>query len=58
MKMSELSVEGQESKAVPDSHDQPPSYDLNQPGQDILTSVIETEHTEYSPDINATIEDT
>jgi hypothetical protein len=48
--MSELSVKGQESKGVPDSHDQPPryypsQYCLSQPGIDILTSVIETEHT-------------
>ena len=43
--MSELSLEGQESKTVPYCHDRPPQYDSCQPSQDVLTSVIENEHT-------------
>ncbi|KAJ5239869.1 hypothetical protein N7468_004488 [Penicillium chermesinum] len=43
--MSEISVDGQESKAVPCYHDQLPPYRSKQPNQDMLTSIIETEHT-------------
>lgn len=43
--MSELYFDGQESKIVPYYHDRPPQYDSCQPSQDILTSVIENEHT-------------
>ncbi|KAJ5454415.1 uncharacterized protein N7458_005371 [Penicillium daleae] len=43
--MSEISVDGQESKAVPWYHDQLPQYCSNQPSQDLLASIIETEHT-------------
>lgn len=43
--MSELSFEGQDSKTVPYCHDRPPQYDSCQPSQDVLTSVIENEHT-------------
>ena len=43
--MSELSVEGQESKAVPCYHDHPPQYDSYYGSQDLLTSIIENEHT-------------
>ncbi|KAJ5696964.1 hypothetical protein N7536_007376 [Penicillium majusculum] len=43
--MSELLFESQESKAGPDCDDRPPQYDSCQPSQDILTSVIENEHT-------------
>ncbi|CAI7665415.1 unnamed protein product [Penicillium glandicola] len=38
-------LEGQESKTVPCCHDLPPKYDSCQPSQDVLTSVIENEHT-------------
>lgn len=43
--MSEPSVQGQESKAVPCCHDRPPQYDSSQPSQDLLTSIIENEYT-------------
>ncbi|KAI2730485.1 hypothetical protein DTO012A7_5612 [Penicillium roqueforti] len=43
--MSELSVEGQESKAVPCYHDHPPQYDSYYGSQGLLTSIIENEHT-------------
>ncbi|KAK4861624.1 hypothetical protein LT330_003659 [Penicillium expansum] len=43
--MSELSFESQESKTVSYCHDCPPQYDYCQPSQDVLTSVIENEHT-------------
>jgi hypothetical protein len=43
--MTELFLEGQESKTVPYCHDRPPQYDSCQPSQDILTSVIENDHT-------------
>lgn len=43
--MSELFSEIQESKTVPYCHDRPPQYDSSQPSQDVLTSVIENEHT-------------
>jgi hypothetical protein len=42
--MSEL-FESQESKTVPYCDDRPPQYDPCQPSQDVLTSVIENEHT-------------
>jgi hypothetical protein len=42
--MSERSVDGQESEAVPCYHDQSPQYYPSQPSQDLLTSIIETEH--------------
>lgn len=45
MEMSEISVDGQESKAVPCYHDQLPQYSSKQPSQDMLASIIETEHT-------------
>ncbi|KAJ5359601.1 uncharacterized protein N7496_012014 [Penicillium cataractarum] len=43
--MSDLSLEGQESKEVLCNHDQPPHYCPSQPSQDLLTFIIETEHT-------------
>ncbi|KGO72750.1 hypothetical protein PITC_057260 [Penicillium italicum] len=43
--MSELSFESQESKTAPSCHDRPPQYDSCHPSQDVLTSVIENEHT-------------
>lgn len=43
--MSELLFESQESKTGPDCDNRPPQYDPYQPSQDILTSVIENEHT-------------
>jgi hypothetical protein len=43
--MTELFLEGQDSKTVPYCHDRPPQYDSCQPSQDLLTSVIENEHT-------------
>jgi hypothetical protein len=43
--MSGLSVQDQESKAVPCYHDRPPQYYSRQPSQDLLTSVIEIEQT-------------
>lgn len=43
--MSEVSVEGQESEAVPCYYDQPLQYYPSQPRQDLLTSIIEIEHT-------------
>lgn len=43
--MSKLSVKGQESKAVPCCHDHPPQYDSYRESQDLLTSIIENEHT-------------
>lgn len=43
--MSELLFESQESKIGADCDDRPPQYDSYQPSQDILTSVIENEHT-------------
>ncbi|KAJ5258901.1 hypothetical protein N7524_010457 [Penicillium chrysogenum] len=42
--MSEL-FESQQSKTVPYCNDRPPQYDPCQPSQDVLTSVIENEHT-------------
>jgi hypothetical protein len=42
--MSERSVDGQESEGVPCYHDQSPQYYPSQPSQDLLTSIIETEH--------------
>lgn len=45
MEMSEISVDAQESKAIPCYHDQLPQYCSNQPSQDLLASIIETEHT-------------
>ncbi|KAJ6189034.1 hypothetical protein N7519_003942 [Penicillium mononematosum] len=42
--MSEL-FESQEPKTVPCCDDPPPQYDPCQPSQDVLTSVIENEHT-------------
>ncbi|CAI7647097.1 unnamed protein product [Penicillium viridicatum] len=43
--MSELLCESQESKTGPGCDDRPPQYDSCQPSQDLLTSVIENEHT-------------
>ncbi|CAI7573555.1 unnamed protein product [Penicillium palitans] len=43
--MSELLFESQESKTGADCDDRPPQYDSCEPSQDILTSVIENEHT-------------
>ncbi|CRL23389.1 unnamed protein product [Penicillium camemberti] len=43
--MSELLFKSQESKTGPDYDDRPPQYDLCQLSQDVLTSVIENEHT-------------
>ncbi|KAJ6132589.1 hypothetical protein N7471_007804 [Penicillium samsonianum] len=43
--MSELFSESQESKTVPYCHDRPPEYESSQASQDVLTSVIENEHT-------------
>ncbi|KAJ5478446.1 hypothetical protein N7530_003955 [Penicillium desertorum] len=37
--------ESQQSKTVPYCNDRPPQYDPCQPSQDVLTSVIENEHT-------------
>ncbi|KAF3388613.1 hypothetical protein F1880_003309 [Penicillium rolfsii] len=42
--MSGISVDGQESKAVPCYHDQLPQYCSNQSRQDMLASIIEAEH--------------
>ncbi|KAJ5681711.1 uncharacterized protein N7477_001651 [Penicillium maclennaniae] len=42
--MSELSFDSQEPETVPYCHDCPPQYELCQPSQDVLTSVIENEH--------------
>ncbi|KAJ5460002.1 uncharacterized protein N7458_001554 [Penicillium daleae] len=38
-------MEGQASKTVPCYDDSPPQYDLSQLSHDVLTSVIENEHT-------------
>ncbi|OQD64649.1 hypothetical protein PENPOL_c007G02126 [Penicillium polonicum] len=43
--MSELLCQSQESKIGPGCDDHPPQYDSCQPSQDLLTSVIENEHT-------------
>ncbi|KAJ6002564.1 hypothetical protein N7451_005111 [Penicillium sp. IBT 35674x] len=43
--MSGLFFEGQDSETVCYDHDRPPQYDAGQPSQDILTCVLENEHT-------------
>lgn len=43
--MSEMIVEGKESKTAPCCYERPPHYDSSQPSQDLLTSVIENVQT-------------
>ncbi|KAJ5958800.1 uncharacterized protein N7479_005950 [Penicillium vulpinum] len=43
--MSELPFTPQESEALSYCEDHPPQYESNEPSQDILTSIIESEYT-------------